>query len=66
MRDTLIAAVNSGYILRQIVGADAEKIHLAGKLRRTKDSGRGFHHDTHLNIFVVGYPFGVEFLFAFR
>ena len=49
VRNALVGAVNAQRILDQVVGADAQEIHLARQGRSGKRGRRHLDHDAHLD-----------------
>ena len=48
-----VLTVNGKQVLGQVVGTNAEKIHLFGQLVTDEGCGRGFDHDAQFNITVA-------------
>ena len=60
-----IVAVNGHQVMDQVVGADAEKVALAGQGVAHHHGGRGFHHDAQRQVRRVGKVLGLQFLAQF-
>ena len=60
--DIFVAAVDGQGILDQIIGADAEKIHVLGQDVGNDGGGWNFHHDAHRDVLVKGDVLAAQFL----
>jgi len=58
----LVGPVDSDAVLNQVVGSDAEEIHLPGQQVRNGHRRRDLDHDPHGHVFVVGDAFPAKVL----